>query len=249
MTSTPDILGSIRSSTMISGLNVRIRFEAAFAVGRDFDLVAFDRQLVAIDVGDNLVVFDDEDFFHAGDGGRRRCGQPRLGGQKFPDALEIRGRPCRAPAARRSSTPDCPGCSNSRSIGTRRIMPSVALAPAQLWATRRTRPALSSRMASRSGRIVFRLLVIHFHQFAQIVGVAVGQIVHPLHFHRRLVRRGAAASRGRRFAFRRGRGRFGPIFRSCRERPSAGSAWRDNRPCRRRGISRGRPASPARSWR
>ena len=65
-------------------------------------------------------------------------------------------------------------------------MPSVALAPAQLCATRRTSSALSSRMAaSHLFKLFVRLLEIHLHQFAQTVRIAIRQIIHAVHVHRR----------------------------------------------------------------
>ena len=41
-------------------------FQAGFAIRRHLGGIALHRQFVAIDVGHNLVVFDDQDFFHAG---------------------------------------------------------------------------------------------------------------------------------------------------------------------------------------
>ena len=38
--------------------------QAGLAVGRGLGVVAFDCQLVAIDVRHNLVIFNEEDFFH-----------------------------------------------------------------------------------------------------------------------------------------------------------------------------------------
>ncbi len=46
------------------GLEGAHEFQAGLAVGRGLDLVTFHRELVAIDVGDDLVVFDDQNFFH-----------------------------------------------------------------------------------------------------------------------------------------------------------------------------------------
>ena len=173
-------------------------------------------------------------------------GQLRLGFQKLLDADIFRRAACHKFDPRPAMSPKrrvFPG----PAAGTRWVMPIVALAPAQLCATRRTSSALPSRMAPRHlVKLLVGLLKIHLHQFAQVVEIAIRQILHALHVHRRFrPAPPAGPARGARFGFHAGSCR--PSFPTFRGRPWAAPAWPDNHPCRRRCIFRGRPASHARS--
>ena len=73
-------------------------------------------------------------------------------------------------------------------------MPHVALAPAQLWATRRTSPGAPAWTAAvelldlRGG-----LVEVESHQFAQAIRVAVGEIEQTFHVDRGILRRARAS--------------------------------------------------------
>src|ERR1039458_7035858 len=121
-------------------------FQAGLAVRRDLGRVAIHRQLVAIDIGDDLVVLDDQNFLHAG---LKLLTTAARSGWVLKKSW-TRPYSCRAAwqiFSAPGNAPDAPSFSSSRNFGTRCVMPSVALAPAQLCATRRTSSALPSPMA------------------------------------------------------------------------------------------------------
>src|SRR5262249_11987581 len=121
--------------------------EAGFSIRGDFGGIAFHRKLVAVNVRHDLVVLNDQNFFHYGlklmitgatSGWVLRNSWTRL----YSSSASSRSL---SPSGRE---PEAPSFSSARSLGTRCVIPSVALAPAQLWATRRTLSAFPSRMAT-----------------------------------------------------------------------------------------------------
>src|SRR5438034_6050749 len=101
------------------------------AVVGDFHLKTLEREFISINIRNDLVVFDDEDFLHSHVLAASSASLARCASRKVRMRANSRFASWQSWAALVSFSSN-PWRSNSRKKGTSFFMPQVALAPAQL---------------------------------------------------------------------------------------------------------------------